>query len=63
MRKLLQMLPLFLIALATLNGCATNRVTLHPVTEQDIRCDDKGCWMSHAYLEKVMKVKLEAKGL
>lgn len=62
MRKLLLTLPLFLIAL-TLSSCATNRVTLHPVTEQDIRCDDKGCWMSHAYLEKVMKVKLEAKGL
>lgn len=62
MRKLLLMLPLFLIAL-TLSSCLAKKVTLHPVTEQDIRCDDKGCWMSHAYIEKVMKVKLEAKGL
>lgn len=62
MRKPLLMLLLCSTALA-LSSCATKSVVLHPVDEQDIRCDDKGCWMSHAYIEKVVKVKLEAKGL
>lgn len=62
MRKLLLMLLLCSTAFLLCN-CATKSVVLHPVDEQDIRCDDKGCWMSHAYIEKVVKVKLEAKGL
>lgn len=62
MRKPLLTSLLFLTALA-LSSCATKPIVLHPVDEQDIKCDDKGCWMSHAYIEKVVKVKLEAKGL
>lgn len=62
MRKLLLISLLFLTA-STMSSCISKPIVLHPVDEQDIRCDDKGCWMSKAYMDKVAQWKLEAKGL
>jgi len=57
------MLKLSLILLGCLmilTGCST--VTLHPVTDQDIKIGSDG-WvcMSQSYIKNVMKVKLEEK--
>jgi hypothetical protein len=39
-------------------GCART-VTLYPITEQDIKCDEKGCWMSTFYMEEVLKARMK----
>ena len=55
-----KMLPLLLLCLIGLTGC--NTITLHPVTDQDIKIGDwcKPGWvcMSQAYVQEVMKAKL-----
>ncbi len=60
MRKLL-LITLSSLMLLTLSSCAKT-VTLHPVTDQDIKIGSDG-WvcMSQDYIKTVMKVKLEAK--
>lgn len=48
-----------LIVLTLFSGCST--VTLHPVTDQDIKMQDGWVCMSQDYIKTVMKVKLEEK--
>ena len=57
---MLKQLLILLGCLTILTGCST--VTLHPVTDQDIRIQDDG-WvcMSESYIKNVMKVKLDQK--
>ena len=59
MQKRLQISLSCLIALTIFSGCKT--ITLHPVTDQDIKFSDGWVCMSPDYVKNVMKVKLEAK--
>jgi hypothetical protein len=59
MRKTLALLLCFWIALIVFSGCTT--ITLHPVTDKDIKVIDGYVCMSPEYVKEVMGVKLEAK--
>lgn len=59
MLKRLLILQSCLIVLMLCSGCST--VTLHPVTDQDIKMQDGWVCMSQDYIKHVMKVKLEEK--
>lgn len=61
MRKPLLLLLLFLTSL-TLCSCART-LTLHPVTNQDIKEVDGWICMTPKYVEQVVQVKLKEKGL
>ena len=47
------------LMILTVSGCTT--ITLHPVTDKDIKIVDGYVCMSPEYVKNVMKVKLEAK--
>jgi hypothetical protein len=59
MRKLSLITLSFLTVSIIFSGCTT--ITLHPVTDKDIKIVDGFVCMSHDYVKNVMKVKLEAK--
>lgn len=60
MHRMLRLLAVSLMLLIVCSGCART-IVMHPVTDQDIKCDDKGCWMSMDYIKEVMKVRIEEK--
>ena len=59
MRKLSLITLSFLTASIIFSGCTT--ITLHPVTDKDIKIVDGFVCMSPDYVKNVMKVKLESK--
>ena len=57
-----------MLLLTALTGCATNKLVLHPITNQDFAVIQKGqispidgYIMSDFYLKEVLKAKLEKK--
>ena len=55
--KLFALAMLLALPLCSL-GCART-VTLYPITEQDIKCDTKGCWVSTFYMEEILKARMK----
>lgn len=60
MQKNLFLLPISLIALTILSGCART-ILMHPVTDKDIKMQDGFVCMSPEYVQEVMKVRIEEK--
>ena len=52
---------LLILAVFSMTSIACKTITLHPVTDQDIKFSDGWVCMSPDYVKNVMKVKLEAK--
>jgi hypothetical protein len=53
-----------LVCLTSFLVCSCARtVTLHPVTDQDIRQDGEWICMTPDYIEQVVQAKIKAKGL
>lgn len=68
MRKMLLLSLLFLTVSTAFSGCATNRVTLHPIEGTDIlmvkageqlTAPKDGAFLSKVYIDEVMKAQVK----